>query len=423
MPVGLQLCYDDAYARQVDATVISVAFGEGGRPPSVALDRTVFYPGGGGQPPDSGTLVRAADGATWVVRSARKADGEIVHELAISGSIGPDALPAVGDRLTAEIDWARRHLLMRTHTALHVLCGVVWRDYGAQVTGGNMEPGAGRMDFEFERMSGELVGEIERRVNAELAAARDIRVATSPARRGIRDPRPDPDQDQPPAARDRRGPHDRDRRARPPGGRRHARRQHPRGRPDPGAGLRVEGPHQQAHPDRDRGRLGSGLRRRGTIGRVESNPALAAVEAAQVAYRVVRTEAAGSAEESAAMQGIPLGALLRTIVVRRGEDDYLFVLVPAGRRFDWPKLRAHLGVSRLSLPDAEEAQRVTGYVRYTITPFGSTRPWPVIADAAILGEPVVAIGGGARGVNLHLAPAALVETLGAQVVDVTIPEA
>lgn len=156
---------------------------------------------------------------------------------------------------------------------------------------------------------------------------------------------------------------------------------------------------------------------------MESNPALAAVEAAQVAYRVVRTEAAGSAEESAAMQGIPLGALLRTIVVRRGEDDYLFVLVPAGRRFDWPKLRAHLGVSRLSLPDAEEAQRVTGYVRYTITPFGSTRPWPVIADAAILGEPVVAIGGGARGVNLHLAPAALVETLGAQVVDVTIPEA
>ena len=99
------------------------------------------------------------------------------------------------------------------------------------------------------------------------------------------------------------------------------------------------------------------------------------------------------------------------------------MLVPAGRRFDWPKLRAHLGVSRMSLPDADEAQRVTGYVRYTITPFGSTRAWPVIADAAILEQPVVAIGGGASGVNLHLAPADLVATLDASVVDVSIPEA
>jgi Cys-tRNA(Pro)/Cys-tRNA(Cys) deacylase len=122
------------------------------------------------------------------------------------------------------------------------------------------------------------------------------------------------------------------------------------------------------------------------------------------------------------MQGIPLGALLRTIVVRRGEDDYLFVLVPAGRRFDWPKVRGHLGVKRLSLPDADEAQRVTGYVRYTITPFGSTRAWPVIADAAIADQPVVAIGGGARGVNLHLAPADLIRALDASVVDVSIPE-
>jgi len=122
------------------------------------------------------------------------------------------------------------------------------------------------------------------------------------------------------------------------------------------------------------------------------------------------------------MQGIPLGALLRTIVVRRGEDDYLFVLVPAGRRFDWPKLRAHLGVGRLSLPDADEARRVTGYVRYTITPFGSTRPWPVIADASLTSQAVVAIGGGARGVNLHLAPDDLVRVLDAQVVDVSVEE-
>ena len=151
-------------------------------------------------------------------------------------------------------------------------------------------------------------------------------------------------------------------------------------------------------------------------------PALIAVRELGVEHRVVRTAMANSAEESAAMQGIPLGALLRTIVVRRGEDDYLFVLVPAGRRFDWPKLRAHLGVTRLSLPDADEAQRVTGYVRYTITPFGSTRTWPVIADASLAEQPVVAIGGGARGVNLHLAPQDLVRVLDAEVVDVSVEE-
>jgi Cys-tRNA(Pro) deacylase len=155
----------------------------------------------------------------------------------------------------------------------------------------------------------------------------------------------------------------------------------------------------------------------------DSTPALDAIASMDVAHRVVRTGQANSAEESADLQGIPLGALLRTIVVRRGEDDYLFVLVPAGRRFDWPKLRAHLGVTRLSLPDADEAQRVTGYVRYTITPFGSTHPWPVVADASLMSQPVVAIGGGARGVNLHLAPGDLVRVLGAAVVDVSIAEA
>src|SRR6187431_3476463 len=122
-----------------------------------------------------------------------------------------------------------------------------------------------------------------------------------------------------------------------------------------------------------------------------TSPALLAIEEAGVPHRVVRTERAGSAEESAALQGIEVGALLRTIVVRRGDDDYLFVLVPAGRRFDWPKLRAHLGVRRLTLPDAEEARAVTGYERYTITPFGSSRAWPVIVDAAVLDEPVAAI--------------------------------
>jgi Cys-tRNA(Pro)/Cys-tRNA(Cys) deacylase len=159
---------------------------------------------------------------------------------------------------------------------------------------------------------------------------------------------------------------------------------------------------------------------RATIGLVDSTPAIDAARALAISHRVVRTEPANSAEESAQMQAIPLEALLRTIVVRRGDDDYLFVLVPAGRRFDWPKVRAHLGVSRLSLPDADEAQRVTGYVRYTITPFGSTRAWPVIADASIVDQPLVAIGGGARGVNLHVAPADLIEALHAEVVDISI---
>jgi len=153
-----------------------------------------------------------------------------------------------------------------------------------------------------------------------------------------------------------------------------------------------------------------------------STPAIEAIAAMGIPHRVVRTRVPESAEESASLQGVPLGALLRTIVVRRGADDYLFVLVPAGRRFDWPKLRAHLGVNRVTLPDAEEARAVTGYVRYTITPFGSTRAWPVIVDAAAMSEPLVSIGGGIRGVNLHLSPADLVSSLGASVADLTAPE-
>jgi Cys-tRNA(Pro)/Cys-tRNA(Cys) deacylase len=153
-----------------------------------------------------------------------------------------------------------------------------------------------------------------------------------------------------------------------------------------------------------------------------TTPALDALAASDLDYRVVRTERARSAEESAEFQGIPVGALLRTIVVRRGEDDYLFVVVPAGRRFDWPKLREHLGVRRMTLPDADEARAVTGYERYTITPFGSSRAWPVIIDAAAMSNEVVAIGGGGFGVNVHLAPAALVTALGATVLDVSVPD-
>jgi Cys-tRNA(Pro)/Cys-tRNA(Cys) deacylase len=155
---------------------------------------------------------------------------------------------------------------------------------------------------------------------------------------------------------------------------------------------------------------------------MDDAPTIPAMAGIDIPYRIVRTEPARSAVESAAFQGIELGALLRTIVVRRGEDDYVFVLVPAGRRFDWPKLRAHLGVSRVSLPDADEARAATGYERYTITPFGASRAWPVIADASIVGRPVVAIGGGARGVNVHVAPDDLISYLGAAVVDVSQPE-
>jgi Cys-tRNA(Pro)/Cys-tRNA(Cys) deacylase len=151
-----------------------------------------------------------------------------------------------------------------------------------------------------------------------------------------------------------------------------------------------------------------------------TTPALDALGELDLAFSVVRTRPAQSAEESAELQRIPLHALLRTIVVRRGEDDYLFVLVPGGRRFDWPKLRAHLGVSRMSLPEADEARAVTGYERGAITPFGATRAWPVILDASALASEVVAIGGGARGVNVHLAPQVLVDALAAEVIDVTV---
>jgi misacylated tRNA(Ala) deacylase len=171
--VNLQLAYSDAYLATAEARVVAVD--TGGDRPLVVLDRTVFYPGGGGQPPDAGSILRSADGRHWTVVSARKSSGDIVHEL--DGGADP---PALGDRVRVDIEWARRFSLMRTHTALHALCGVVWRDYGAQVTGGNMEPGAGRMDFEFERMTGELVGEIESKVNQELAVGRDVRVNVLP---------------------------------------------------------------------------------------------------------------------------------------------------------------------------------------------------------------------------------------------------
>ena len=131
-PTGEQLCYTDAYARSVAATIRHV---EAGDATLIVLDRTVFYPGGGGQPSDRGLLLRSGDGRSWTVRAARKSGGEIAHELEPSDGDPP----VVGDSVQVDLDWARRLALMRTHTALHALCGVVWRDHGALVTGGNME--------------------------------------------------------------------------------------------------------------------------------------------------------------------------------------------------------------------------------------------------------------------------------------------
>jgi Cys-tRNA(Pro) deacylase len=154
----------------------------------------------------------------------------------------------------------------------------------------------------------------------------------------------------------------------------------------------------------------------------ERTPGIEAARAAGIAFDVVRTERPSSAEESASLQGIELSQLLRSIVVRRGTDDYVFVLVPGGRQIDWPKLRAHLGVKRLSLPDQDEAKAATGYERGAITPFGSATRWPVVADETVLRPARVAIGGGARGVNLHLSPEDLIASVGAETADVTRPD-
>jgi misacylated tRNA(Ala) deacylase len=164
--VSENLAYIDAYAARTPARVLQADDG------AVLLDVTVFYPGGGGQPADIGWLRTDAD-ILLPVTGARKTGDDIWH--LVDGD-----LPAVGSSVSAELDWTRRHALMRTHSALHVLCGVIWRDWGASVTGGNMEPLSGRMDFEFETMAGELVAEIERRVNVEIKADREIRVKVLP---------------------------------------------------------------------------------------------------------------------------------------------------------------------------------------------------------------------------------------------------
>ena len=163
----------DAYARETVATVTGVT--EEG----VILDRTVFYARGGGQPGDTGAL--RWDGSEVRVTDTFRSGGDVVH--AVEGEA-----PPVGTRVTAAIDWDRRHRLMRTHTALHAMSGIVWRDYGAKVTGGNFDLKGARMDFELDQMSAEFGREVEEKLNAALAEDRPVEVQAVPRAEALEDP-------------------------------------------------------------------------------------------------------------------------------------------------------------------------------------------------------------------------------------------
>jgi misacylated tRNA(Ala) deacylase len=168
----------DAYLTSFTATVVDVRGGDGDDAAAIALDRTAFYPTGGGQPHDTGTL------AGRDVVDVRKEGQQVWHTLAapVDG-----ALPAVGDTVSGEVDWSRRHQLMRTHTALHVLCGVIWNEWRVPVTGGNMEPLAARMDFEFDPVPDGFGPRIEQLVNEALAADHPIEVLFLPRDTAVQD--------------------------------------------------------------------------------------------------------------------------------------------------------------------------------------------------------------------------------------------
>ncbi len=162
------LCQSDAYLKEFDARVTAVNGDQ------VAFDRTAFYPRGGGQPSDQGILRVGGESEPYRVVEAKKQGGEAWHKLDRAATF------AAGAAVHGEIDWERRYKLMRTHTALHILCGMMFRDYGVSVTGGDMEPLSARMDFELEHMSADFAQVVEEKVNAEIAAARDIRVKVLP---------------------------------------------------------------------------------------------------------------------------------------------------------------------------------------------------------------------------------------------------
>ncbi len=163
----------DSYLREFDATVTAALDEER----AVVLDRTTFYPGGGGQPHDLGRL--SAGDRTWAMTKVEKRGGDVLHYLQPEGD-GDGPLPAAGERVRGAIDWDRRYRLMRTHTAMHVLCGVIWREFGAQVTGGQMYLDRARMDFELEDLNPERVRLIEERANAAIAAGAPVSVALLP---------------------------------------------------------------------------------------------------------------------------------------------------------------------------------------------------------------------------------------------------
>jgi misacylated tRNA(Ala) deacylase len=167
------LCSRDAYLRSCDATV-TAATDDG-----VVLDRTVFYARGGGQPGDTGTL--RWEGGECRVADTVKASGEIAHVVDCDS-------PPVGTAVTAEIDWERRHTFMRTHTALHALSGIVFTDYGARVTGGNMDLGTARMDFELEAITADFGREVERKLNERLGEDHPVHVTFLPRAEALADP-------------------------------------------------------------------------------------------------------------------------------------------------------------------------------------------------------------------------------------------
>ena len=159
------LYHQDSYIKDFQAAVTEV-MGSG-----VVLDRSAFYPGGGGQPSDTG-LLHVGEQEYGVAKVVRR-EGRVIHEL----DRDP---PSAGTTVEGLIDWDRRYQLMRTHTGLHILCGVVWRDYGALVTGGDMQPLQARMDFELEHMSAEFAQEVEEKVNQEVALAHPVATSLLP---------------------------------------------------------------------------------------------------------------------------------------------------------------------------------------------------------------------------------------------------
>ena len=171
------LYQNDSYLQTFNATIVSVDEENRG----LILDRTIFYPGGGGQPPDTGTLT--TNGNEYIVKRAKKIGGKLLHLIE-----GDSPLPKVGATISGAIDWDQRYQLMRTHTAMHILCGVIFRDYGASVTGGSMEPLKGRMDFEFETMHKELVAQIEKSINLEVSKTRPVEVKILPREQAFQIP-------------------------------------------------------------------------------------------------------------------------------------------------------------------------------------------------------------------------------------------